>query len=115
MDLQVFSTQTKFLKGKGDVKEESKKDLVAEFKKLEEVLGDKLYFGGDKFGFLDISFIPFSSMFYAYETHGNFKLEEECPKLSAWVRRYIARESVWKILPGSLEMYEVHKKFYGME
>ncbi|KAG5515843.1 hypothetical protein RHGRI_036777 [Rhododendron griersonianum] len=82
-----------FIDNKGEAKEECKKELIAEFKQLEEVLGDKLYFGGDNFGFLDIAFIPFSSMFYGYETHGNFKFEEECPKLSAWVKRCAARES----------------------
>lgn len=81
--VQLFSSQTKFLKSKGEAKEECKKELIAEFKQLGEVLGDKLYFGGDNFGFLDIAFIPFSSMFYGYETHGNFKFEEACPKLSA--------------------------------
>ncbi|XAR59354.1 Glutathione transferase [Bertholletia excelsa] len=115
IDNKLFSSQTKFLKSKGESKEEARKELIADLKKLEEVLGDEVYFGGDKFGFLDLAFIPYSSMFYGYEAYGNFSLEDECPKLSAWVKRCIARESVSKILPDSLKMYEVHKKFYGIE
>ncbi|GLU22649.1 hypothetical protein SLE2022_387100 [Rubroshorea leprosula] len=115
IDNKLFSTQTRFLKSKGEGREEEKKELIADFKRLEEFLGDKEYFGGDEFGFLDIGFIPFSSMFAAYESHGNFKLADECPKLSAWAARCLARESVSKVLPDFSEMYEIHKKFYGIE
>lgn len=115
ISLQLFSTQTKFLKSKGEAKEEGKKELIEDLKQLEGFLGDKMYFGGDEFGFLDIAFIPFSSMFNGYESHGNFKLEGECPKISAWVKRCVARESVSKNLPDFLEMYELHKKWYGID
>ncbi|KAH7545166.1 hypothetical protein FEM48_Zijuj01G0064900 [Ziziphus jujuba var. spinosa] len=115
IDNNLFSTQTKFLKSKGEAKEEGKNELIADLKLLEGFLGDKLYFGGNKFGFLDIAFIPFSSMFDGYESHGNFKLEVECPKLAAWVKRCLARESVSKVLPNPVEMYELHKKWYRIE
>lgn len=116
LDNKVFSTQAMFLKSKSDrAKEESKNELIGELKQLEAVLGDEQYFGGANFGYLDVVLIPFSSMFYGYESHGNFKLEEECPKLSAWVKRCLARDSVRKVLPDSVEMYELHKKFYGIE
>ena len=105
-----------FLKSKGDrAKEERKNELIGELKQLEAALGDEQYFGGANFGYLDVVLIPFSSMFYGYESHGNFKLEEECPKLSDWVKRCLARDSVRKVLPDSVEMYELHKKFYGIE
>ncbi|XP_027183326.1 probable glutathione S-transferase parC [Coffea eugenioides] len=116
VDNKVFSTQAMFLRSKGDrAKEESKNELIGELKQLEAVLGDEQYFGGANFGYLDVVLIPFSSMFYGYESHGNFKLEEECPKLSDWVKRCLARDSVRKVLPDSVEMYELHKKFYGIE
>ena len=115
MLLQLFSTQTKFLKSKGEAKEEGKKQLISDLKLLEDFLGDKLYFGGKEFGFLDIALIPFSSMFQGYESHGKFQLEVECPKISAWAKRCVARESVSKVLPDSAEMYKLHKTWYGIE
>ncbi|KAK7317470.1 hypothetical protein RJT34_01735 [Clitoria ternatea] len=81
---------------KVDENEMGKKELQESLKQLEEVLGDKPYFGGDTFGFLDVAFIPFHQCFYAYETIGNFKLD--CPKLIAWAKRCLQRESVSKSL-----------------
>nr|GMD11620.1 glutathione S-transferase 3-like [Ipomoea batatas] len=115
IDNKFFPTQATFLKSKGEAKQEAQKELISELKQLEEVLGDKPYFGGEKFGFFDVAFIPFSSMFYGYESHGKFKLEEECPKLSVWVKRCMERSSVSKILPDSVKMYELHKIWYGVE
>lgn len=113
--MQVFSSQTKFLKSKGEAKEAAKAELIEDLKLLEGALGDKPYFGGEDFGFLDVVFIPFTSMFHGYESHGNFKIEDECPKLMAWVKRCMERESVSKILPDPVEMYDLHKKWYGIE
>eukprot|EP00268_Persea_americana_P067504 TRINITY_DN93042_c0_g1_i1.p1 TRINITY_DN93042_c0_g1~~TRINITY_DN93042_c0_g1_i1.p1 ORF type:complete len:171 (-),score=42.22 TRINITY_DN93042_c0_g1_i1:15-527(-) len=112
---KVFSSQTKFLKSKGEDKEAAKQELIEDLKLLEAALGDEPYFGGEYFGFLDVVFIPFTSMFHGYESHGNFKIEDECPKLMAWVERCIERESVSKILPDPIEMYDIHKKWYEIE
>lgn len=103
------------MKSKGETKEDVKKELIGQLKLLDDALGEKLYFGGDKFGYLDVAFIPFSSMFSGYESHGSFKLEEECPKLSAWVKRCLAREGVSRVLPDFHQIYEIHKKWYGVE
>ncbi|OEL28870.1 Glutathione S-transferase U25 [Dichanthelium oligosanthes] len=115
VDQKVFSTQTKFLKSKGEEKEVAKVELLDQLKHLEEVLGDKTFFAGDEFGFLDAVLIPFSSMFHGYEQHGGFSLETECPNLMRWVRTCKERESVKSILPDEDEMYELHKKWYGIE
>lgn len=114
--MQLFSTQTKFLKSKGEEeKEESKAELIAILKQLEQVLGDNKYFGGDEFSFLDIMLIPFSSMFKGYEEHGEFQIGVECPKLMDWVERCRNRDSVANTLPDDREMYELHKVWYGMK
>ncbi|CAD6221192.1 unnamed protein product [Miscanthus lutarioriparius] len=115
VDQKVFSTQTKFLKSKGDEKAAAKAELLEQLKRLEEVLGDKTFFAGDEFGFLDAVLIPFSSMFYGYQQHGGFDLDVECPGLMRWVRRCKERESVKDVLPDEDEMYELHKKWYGIE
>jgi glutathione S-transferase len=103
---------------KGEEQEQAKKDFIKILKTLEGQLGDKPYFGGEKFGFLDIALIPFYSWFYTYETLGNFKIEPECPKLIAWAKRCMEKESVNKNLPDEKNIYEyvvgLRKKF-GVE
>ncbi|KAL6647836.1 hypothetical protein ACP70R_015273 [Stipagrostis hirtigluma subsp. patula] len=115
VDQKVFSSQTRFLKSKGEEKEAAKAELIGQLKQLEEVLGDRAFFAGDEFGFLDIAVIPFSSMFHGYEQHGGFSFETECPSLMRWVRRCRERESVAGVLPDDGEMYEIHKKWYGID
>ncbi|XP_037480885.1 glutathione S-transferase U19-like [Triticum dicoccoides] len=90
VDHKVFGAQVRFLESKGEEKDE----LVEQLKRLEEVLGDKGFFSGDDFGFLDIVTIPFSSMFHGYEQLGRFDLDVECPKLTQWAKRCKQRESV---------------------
>ncbi|KAJ4981590.1 hypothetical protein NE237_032427 [Protea cynaroides] len=103
-------------------KEEEVKKTMKEFievlKVLEGELGDKPYFGGDDFGFVDVSFVPFYSWFYAIETFANFNIEAECPKLIAWAKKCMEKESVAKSLPDSLKIYDFAvqmKKIFGME
>lgn len=95
---QIYDAGRKTWTTKGEEQEAAKKDLVDSLKLLENELGDKPYFGGETFGFLDIALVPFSSWFEAYEG-GNFSIEAECPKLMAWVKRCLERESVAKALP----------------
>jgi glutathione S-transferase len=73
---------------------------------LEDQLGEKSYFGGDKFAFVDISLIPFYSRLKVYETFGNLNFENECPKFSAWAKRCMQIESVSKSLPDQDKIYE---------
>ena len=61
---------------------------------MEGELGEKPYFGGEKIGFVDVALVPFSCWFYAYESFGNFSIEAECPKLIAWTKRCMEKESV---------------------
>lgn len=91
---------------KGEEHEAGKEELISIFKQLEEPLGDKPFYGGDMFGFLDLGLIPFYSWFYAFETYGNFKMEAECPKLMAWAKRCMQRETVSKTLPDQKKVYD---------
>lgn len=84
----------------------AKRELIEGLKELEKVLGDKLYFGGDTFGFVDIALIPFYSWFYTYDALGNFKVEAECHKLIVWAKRCMKRESVSKSVADENEVYE---------
>ncbi|KAJ8526670.1 hypothetical protein K7X08_029147 [Anisodus acutangulus] len=99
--------------------EEGKKELIESLKVLElEALGDKPYFGGESFGFVDIALIGFYSWFYTFETFGNFNMEAECPKLIAWGNRCMQRESVSKSLADPHKIYELiltYRKHLGLE
>ncbi|ESQ35085.1 hypothetical protein EUTSA_v10008735mg [Eutrema salsugineum] len=101
IDKKVYSATRLIWGAKGEEQEEGKKEFIELLKTLESELGDKIYFGGETFGYVDIALIGFYSWFEAYEKLGNFSIEPECPKLSAWAKRCAQRESVAKFLPAS--------------
>ncbi|KAL8510583.1 hypothetical protein ACS0TY_017415 [Phlomoides rotata] len=104
---------------KGEELEIAKKEFIEALKLLERELGDKTYFGGDKFGFVDVALIPFYSWFETYETCGNFSIEEHCPTLITWGKKCMERESVHKSLADPKKICEivftVLRKKYGLE
>lgn len=64
----MYDFWRKIWTSKGEKHEESKKKFIDSLKLLElEALGDKPYFGGENFGFVDIALIGFYSWFYAYD------------------------------------------------
>ncbi|KAL1349811.1 hypothetical protein HN51_026301 [Arachis hypogaea] len=91
---------------KGDEQELAKKGFIESLKQLEEFLGDKPYFGGEQFGFVDVALIPFYCWFYTYEMFGNFKLETFCPNIISWANRCMKRKSVSITLADGKEVYE---------
>uniref|UniRef100_A0A803MZ01 Glutathione S-transferase n=1 Tax=Chenopodium quinoa TaxID=63459 RepID=A0A803MZ01_CHEQI len=91
-------------------REAAKSEFIESLKLLEEELGDKCYFGGDHFGFVDIALIPFYSWFHTYESCGNFSIEAECPKIIAWAKRCEQRDAVKNSLP---EMHKVSEMILG--
>ncbi|WVZ00706.1 hypothetical protein V8G54_026775 [Vigna mungo] len=105
IDKKVYDTWRKMWLSSGEDHETGKKELISIFKQLEETLGNKPFFGGDIFGFVDVGLIPYYSWFYTYETYGNFKMEAECPKLIAWAKRCMERETVSKTLPDEKKVY----------
>ncbi|KAG8364807.1 hypothetical protein BUALT_Bualt18G0037200 [Buddleja alternifolia] len=118
VDKKVFETGRRLWMKKGEEQEAAKKELIEAFKLLEGELGDKPYFGGDNFGFLDVALIGYYSWFHAYETCGDFRFEEHCPKLIAWAKRCMQKESVSKSLADPNKVYDLIlllKKKYGVE
>ncbi|KAK2368572.1 putative glutathione S-transferase [Trifolium repens] len=91
---------------KGEEQEVAKKEFIETLNLFEGELGDKSYFGGDNFGFVDISLIPFYGRFKAVETFGNLDIESECPTFIAWGKRCMKIESVSKSLPNKDKIYE---------
>ncbi|KAL3576610.1 hypothetical protein D5086_021893 [Populus alba] len=107
IDKKIYPIGRNLWASKGELKESSKKDLIQCFKILEEELGDKLYFGDESFGYIDMALIPFYSFFYTFETLGNLCMAAEFPKLVEWGERCLRKESVSKSLCDQKEVYEV--------
>uniref|UniRef100_A0A1J3DVV6 Glutathione S-transferase n=1 Tax=Noccaea caerulescens TaxID=107243 RepID=A0A1J3DVV6_NOCCA len=101
IDKKVYGPTRLIWGAKGEEQEAGKKEFIEVLKMLESELGDKIYFGGETFGYVDIALIGFYSWFDAYEKFGSFSVEAECPKLIAWAKRCVKRESVAKSLPDS--------------
>nr|XP_016451902.1 PREDICTED: probable glutathione S-transferase [Nicotiana tabacum] len=91
---------------RGGEQQTRKKNYIDSLRMLEGILGDKPYFGGENIGFLDIALIGFCSWFYTYEKFGNFNTEAETPKLIAWMKRCMQRESVSKSVAEPLKVYD---------
>ena len=92
-------------KAKGEEQKNEKKEFIESLKTMEEELGEKPYFGGDSFGFIDISLVPITTWFYTFETLAHFSLENECPKILEWAKRCMEKKSVAKSLPDSQKVY----------
>ncbi|KAK6132560.1 hypothetical protein DH2020_033662 [Rehmannia glutinosa] len=98
--------------------EEVKKELIEIFKVLEGALEEKPYFGGEAFGYVDIALIGFYMWFHTYETCGNFSIEAECPKIIAWAKRCLERETVSKSIHDPNKVYDLAMSFrkkFGLE
>ncbi|KAL7103847.1 hypothetical protein ACP275_08G205100 [Erythranthe tilingii] len=106
VDKKVYDAGTRMWTTKGDELETAKKDFIEALKLLEAELGEKPYFGGENFGFVDVALITYSSWFFTYETCGNFSVEEHCPKLMEWVKRCMKKESVSKSLADPKKIYD---------
>lgn len=103
--MQVYNGVKRVWTGKGKEQEEWKKELIECLKRLEDELGDKAYFGGEEFGYVDVALVPFTSWFYTVETFGKLSIEDECPKLVAWAKRCMQKETVASSLPHHQQIY----------
>ncbi|KAK9048485.1 hypothetical protein SSX86_032551 [Deinandra increscens subsp. villosa] len=119
IDQKLYQSGKKLYTTKGEEHEASRNEFIECLKLLQGELGDKPYFGGETFGYLDVSLIPFYSWFQAYETYGNLNFDHECPKLIAWAKRCIQNKgSVSNSLPDLpkiLGFVQYMRKKYGNE
>ncbi|KAF6144570.1 hypothetical protein GIB67_006062 [Kingdonia uniflora] len=118
IDKKVYDAGFNIWKSKGEELKVVNKEFMEIVKVLEGVLGEKKFFGGDHFGFVDTILIPHTFWFYGYEQFGGFKVEDECPKFSAWMKRCMEKENVAKFIPDSTKVYEflcAIKKVFGLE
>ncbi|XP_027333381.1 glutathione S-transferase U19-like [Abrus precatorius] len=115
IDKKVFDTGRNIWGSNGEEREVATRDFIEVLKHLEEALGEKKYFGGDSFGYVDIIAIGHSAWFLAYERLGGFKVENHSPKISAWIKRCLQRQSVAKVLPDPEKVYQFILHFRKME
>ncbi|KAI3525348.1 hypothetical protein L2E82_51592 [Cichorium intybus] len=106
IDKKVYQNGRNLLfTSEGEEHEAAMKEFKDSLKLIEGELGDKPYFGGDQFGYVDVSFITFYPWFHSYEIYGKFDIEQDCPKLTAWAKRCIQnKESVSSTLPESVKV-----------
>ena len=105
--MHIYSLGKQVWLSSGEEHEAAKNELMGCFKLLEGELGDKAYFGDGTFGIVDVALIPFYSWFYMFEQCGNMSIEAECPKLVAWGKRCMEKESVSKTLLDQHKVYDL--------
>ncbi|KAL3508882.1 hypothetical protein ACH5RR_028283 [Cinchona calisaya] len=118
IDKKIYDPGRRIWTTKGQEQEKAKKEFIEILKILEGELGDKPYYGGEEFGYVDVALVPFYSWFYAFEICGNFKIETDCPKLIAWAKRCMERETVAKSIGDPHRIYDfvvLMKKRLGIE
>ncbi|KAI3715953.1 hypothetical protein L6452_22947 [Arctium lappa] len=111
VDKKVYAASMKLMMTKGEEQEKAVEEFIDILKVLEGQLGDKPYFMGETFGYVDISLVPSYFSFYSYETLGNFSAEKECPKLIAWAKRCMERQSVSKSATDPHKIHELLLKY----
>lgn len=104
--IKVFEAGSKIWQSNGEEQENAKKDLIEILKELDGALGDKDFFGGEKFGIVDVIAIPFTGWLYAFEEVGKFKIEEHCPQFSAWEKRCLLKVTVANVIPCPHKVYQ---------
>ncbi|RLN19258.1 putative glutathione S-transferase GSTU1 [Panicum miliaceum] len=118
VDKKLYDCGTRLWKLKGEAQQQARKEMLEILRTLDGALGDGKFFGGEAFGFADVAIAPFTAWFLTYERHGEFSVEEECPRLAAWAKRCGERESVAKNLTPPEKVYEFicgMKKRFGIE
>ncbi|KAI3803764.1 hypothetical protein L1987_31926 [Smallanthus sonchifolius] len=118
IDRHIYKGTRMILDLKGEEMEKGVEELLGYLKVLERELGEKPYFNGESFGFVDIALICYYNHIIAYATLGTFSIEKHCPKLVIWATQCMKRESVSKALPDPNKIYDVlieYRKKIGVE
>jgi glutathione S-transferase len=117
---KVYEVGTRLwkLKGEPQAQAQARAEIVQVLRNLDGELGDKRFFAGEAFGFVDVALVPFVPWLPSYERYGEFSVQEIAPGLAAWARRCAERDSVAKSLhpPEKVdEFINLLKKTYGID
>ncbi|KAF2323337.1 hypothetical protein GH714_034719 [Hevea brasiliensis] len=106
IDKKIYPNGRMLWTSEGEVKETYTKNLIQSFQTLEKELGNKPFFAGESFGYVDMALIPFYSMFYTYESQGNFSATVDCPGIVEWAGRCLEKETVSKSISDPQKLHE---------
>jgi glutathione S-transferase len=115
---KVHEVGSRLWKLKGAAQEQARAEMLQVLRNLDGELGEKPFFAGESFGFVDIALVTFMPWLPSVERSGKFSATEVAPKLAAWAKRCGERESVAKSLYPVEKVEEFitqHKKHYGMD
>ncbi|XP_047945839.1 glutathione S-transferase U19-like [Salvia hispanica] len=118
IDKKLYDAARKTWTKSGEELEAGKKEFVEILKQMESELGDKAFFGGESFGFLDVALVTYTAWFHTYEKCGGFSIGEHCPTLSAWVKRCLEIDFVSNSLVDPVKVYEFAlkiRKVFGID
>ncbi|KAM0012422.1 putative glutathione transferase [Helianthus debilis subsp. tardiflorus] len=107
IDKHIYEGAKKVMMSKGEERQKALDEFLGYLKVLENELGEKPYFNGESFGFVDMALICYYSHLIAYGRIGNFSIEKDTPKLFAWASQCMKRESVSKALADPNKIYEL--------
>lgn len=101
---------------KGEDKERAVKEAQENFKILESGLGEKLFFGGETLGFVDIAAGWIGVWGRITEEIADISLidVESMPLLNAWFERILDLPIFKECLPPREKLLAHYKKFYEM-
>ncbi|KAI3774641.1 hypothetical protein L1987_49200 [Smallanthus sonchifolius] len=107
IDKHTYDCLKKISITEGEERQKAVEEFLEFLKVLERELGEKPYFNGESFGFVDMALICYYSNIIACETLANFSVEKHCPKLALWATQCMKRESVSKTLADPNKIYDL--------
>lgn len=91
------------------------KEAYEGLKCLEKELGDKLFFGGETIGFVDIAadFIGYWLGIFQEASGVTIMTAEEFPKLQRWSEDFVGNNFIKEVLPPKEKLVAVLKAMFG--
>ncbi|KAI3715950.1 hypothetical protein L6452_22943 [Arctium lappa] len=110
-ELKIYDGAKRIWSSKGEEMQKGGQELIGYLKVLEGELGEKPYFMGESFGYVDIVLISYYHHLLAYEILGKFSVKQDCPKLFGWATKCMEKKSVSKTLADPKRIYEATIEF----
>ncbi|AAF14025.1 putative glutathione transferase [Arabidopsis thaliana] len=115
VDEKVMLAVKKACWGPESEREKEVKEAYEGLKCLEKELGDKLFFGGETIGFVDIAadFIGYWLGIFQEASGVTIMTAEEFPKLQRWSEDFVGNNFIKEVLPPKEKLVAVLKAMFG--